>query len=586
MSKNDILIKPFAISGYRSFGAKFQRFEKLSKINLFIGQNNSGKSNILRFIHEAIPKLFSPTSSFDSFEKHLPDTPPLQFGLRVSLEENDSGVCAEFNEEVLSKLPSGFHTKALAGRLLTAFQKKAELDGTKDAWFEFDENKKLINDDWVDPFLVIPAHELKHIWSGLTNNSSGGSRDEDWFPVTIKRLAPTMGQPKSALIPAIREVRSKSSESEEYSGEGIIEHIARLQNPDVTNQSNKNKFEKINSFLQNVTDNNTARIEIPYDRSTILVHMDGKTLPLDSLGTGIHEVIILASASTTLDRTVVCMEEPELHLNPTLQKKLVRYLQFNTTNQYFISTHSTALMDTPEAEIYHINLIGGQSVVDRVTSDRHKSSVCEDLGYHPSDLLQSNCLIWVEGPSDRIYINFWINSEAPGLIEGIHYSIMFYGGRLAAHVSGEDITDQVEEFISLRRINRKGVIIIDSDKDKSHARVNSTKKRLKDEFNRGPGFSWITDGREIENYFRKELIEDAINTVHSTAEPATDFRRYDNVLAIKAKNGKNGQVSKIKIAKFITSKYEADLSPLDLKPQIKRTIDFIQASNPAIYTGK
>lgn len=28
----------------------------------------------------------------------------------------------------------------------------------------------------------------------------------------------------------------------------------------------------------------------------------------------------------------------------------------------------------------------------------------DDLGFKASDLLQSNCVIWVEGPSDRIYI--------------------------------------------------------------------------------------------------------------------------------------------------------------------------------------
>ena len=38
-----------AISGYRSFGDELVKVSDLEKINIFIGKNNSGKSNILKF---------------------------------------------------------------------------------------------------------------------------------------------------------------------------------------------------------------------------------------------------------------------------------------------------------------------------------------------------------------------------------------------------------------------------------------------------------------------------------------------------------------------------------------------------------
>jgi predicted ATP-dependent endonuclease of OLD family len=338
----------------------------------------------------------------------------------------------------------------------------------------------------------------------------------------------------------------------------------------------------IRDFLRTVIDDPNAELEVPYDRDTLIVHMEEKSLPLEALGSGIHEVIILAAAATVLTKTVVCIEEPELHLNPILQKKLVRYLSNKTSNQYFITTHSAALMDTPEAEIYHVTMIKGVSFVDRVTSDSKRSNVCEDLGYHPSDLLQANCVIWVEGPSDRIYLNFWIRIIDKDLIEGVHYSIMFYGGRLAFHLSYEDDSDAIDDFISLRRMNRRGVIVIDSDKSSSRTMLNETKKRLRAEFDKGPGFAWITEGREIENYLPVSSLKTALAEVSPNSKPTTSFQKFDNVLKIRSAKGKDLQASKVEIAKNIVRQGVPDLTIFDLNRQLRKLVDFIIDSNPKI----
>ncbi|MHC9542592.1 MAG: hypothetical protein AB9903_24040 [Vulcanimicrobiota bacterium] len=52
-----MFIDGIGIAGYRSFGKEIQRIGPFSKINIFIGKNNSGKSNILQFFASHLRNL-------------------------------------------------------------------------------------------------------------------------------------------------------------------------------------------------------------------------------------------------------------------------------------------------------------------------------------------------------------------------------------------------------------------------------------------------------------------------------------------------------------------------------------------------
>ena len=260
------------------------------------------------------------------------------------------------------------------------------------------------------------------------------------------------------------------------------------------------------------------------------------------------------------------------------QKHFVRYLSEKTNNQYFIATHSAHILATPDAEVFHVRLVDGQSIVETASTDSAKSRICDDLGYRASDLLQANCVIWVEGPSDRTYINHWIQAVDENLTEGLHYSIMFYGGRLLSHLTAND--PEVDDFISLRRLNRHIAILIDSDLSDKSNEINDTKKRVQKEFDNDPGFAWITQGREIENYVHPEILEKAVRAIYGD-EAHIKKGQYDNCLKYNAPDKKIKNRDKVKVAREV-AKLPADLKVLDLEAQIRKLVKFVHSCNESV----
>lgn len=335
-----------------------------------------------------------------------------------------------------------------------------------------------------------------------------------------------------------------------------------------------------------------------------LEEKDKGLIPLSSSGSGLKTAILVllnlivipALTGRTKSEFVFAFEELENNLHPALLRRLLSFIErFSREHKctIFLTTHSSVTLDhfarSEDAQFVRVSHNGNHATTQTITAHLDRSLVVGELGARASDILQANGIIWVEGPSDAIYINHWIHLISEGsIIEGRDYACAFYGGSLLARLTLEDPTrPNPEDLIRLLALNRNAAIVCDSDKSSEDSELKLRVIQAKEQVDALPyGFIWITDGKEIENYLPGSVIASSLN-IQSAPDPGKFELLFPSRAADKInssyieKHLNRSSIDKVELALSSRSHTTAEAmsSRFDWEDKMKTLIDVIRKWN-------
>ena len=304
-----------------------------------------------------------------------------------------------------------------------------------------------------------------------------------------------------------------------HTGEMIYEDI---QNKLLGTEDERNTIKDFEKFLsKNFFDDKDITIIPNIKKKYLYVNIDGEERALHNLGEGIKQIIIITYKMFIhkKEEMLFFIEEPELNLHPGLQRKLIETMLSSEfkNHQFFLTTHSNHLLDLTldyrNISVYKLHK--NESKMKLMQVSRGDKSLLEDLGVKSSSIFTSNCTIWVEGITDRLFIRRYLELYEEYLIkqgnldkkleEDIDYSFIEYSGSNLIHWNFDE--NDSSENINSKYLNKYVLLIADNDFPKSDSKKaknqENLEKILKNNYYKLPV-------REIENLLSVEILRKVI----------------------------------------------------------------------------
>ncbi|MDK2890635.1 MAG: hypothetical protein PWR21_1267 [Methanoculleus sp.] len=525
---------------------KEKSLKNLSKLNIFIGENNSGKSRLIRELvssdfgyypkeysfdrlNECIEKIRSEITEFA--EKHHIDEmrstrnvlsviKQLQDIEQLHRTTNLLEILESLREAVEKMVQSNAHytstpiTEAKVGKTFADIIDRCMLE---------------LSEDYVT---LLQPHSFSRIYIPILRGLRPIEKNGDVYDYTDLYVRRTL----------------KDYFQDNFNGFDIftgLKAYKQVKEHLLGNLHQRKLIREYEEYLSEFFDGKPVALIPSENPEEVLVIKigDEQERPIFELGDGIQSLIII-TMPLFLHRNedvLLFVEEPELLLHPGLQRKLLETLMQQKgfeRFQYFITTHSNHFLDItldfPDISIYSVKKTFDESTAEEkkpefvVENLSHGDrSALEQLGVRNSSVYLSNCTIWVEGITDRLYLRWYLEvfyekfDNKEKFKEDFHYSFVEYSGSNITHWS---FLDNEEEPISVDRLCGRLFLIADRDDGTSTAKIArhaKLKSVLEDRF-------YVFDCKEIENQLSPSVLKRVLKSYgeDETCLPAINQEEY------------------------------------------------------------
>jgi len=469
------------LKNYRAFEDSRPAKWKLGDgFTALVGANNSGKSSLLRFFHEARPALQS-CGTFQTLWNALSVgmQPPGDFSSvadrnEVFCNRNDRDMCASFRlAEPALRDPTAFHLKW--GRKSRALTLELEVEGVR---VQVEANS--LDDQTCEVF-----------------DASGYRRRVD-----LSRFVDEFaGLANAVYLGPFRNAVNVGGSAEYYDLQIGEQFIATWDQFKTGNDRAANRAAlDVERELEAIFGIDRLQINAAPGNKTLQIIADGQPYQLQEHGAGFAQFIVVFAFVATRRPSYILIDEPELNLHPSLQVDFLTSLARYASHGVAFATHSIGLARTLGEDAYSVRRQGdGSRELHRLEATRSYVEFLGELSLSGYSELGFERVLLVEGSTEVPVLQRWLR------LYGIEHQVVL----LPLGGSGLINGSSAQTLAEIGRITSSISVLIDSEREAEGAELDPGRQAFVEECSRLEFDVHVMERRALENY----LTEDAVKKV-------------------------------------------------------------------------